>query len=301
MSRTRAARAANSADSSAGRPNSLTRVAPGAEKRSVICVPIAAFSVDASRCMAAIRVPIRRAGSTNTGSRTRASRVICQEMLSITASVSSRVTVLATTPDRVLLNARWAPITSLLSRLTSAPVRVRVKKATGMRCTWSKTAVRRSRISPSPSVADSLRVSSPSPASATAITAMSTASRVTALLSRPSTMAVTTRLARTGVATASSAVTTLSSRNRVSPRRCGRANAATRRRLARESGRRSCWAFIALCSDVQAVTSMSMVGTLGPQPNLRSTFWPDRYRTPARTGDVRTSCPLSAGGAIIGG
>ncbi len=43
MSRTRAARATNSRDSSAGRPNSLTSVAPGAENRSVICVPIAAL------------------------------------------------------------------------------------------------------------------------------------------------------------------------------------------------------------------------------------------------------------------
>ncbi len=272
MSRTRAARTANSADSSAGRPNSLTSVAPGAENRSVIWVPIAALRAEASRCIAAIRVPIRRAGSTNTGSSTSASRVICQEMLSITVRVSSRVTVLATTPDRVLLKARWAPITSLLRRLTRAPVLVRVKKATGIRCTWSKTAVRRSRISPSPRVAESRRVSSPSPASATAISAMSRASRVTVPLSRPFTMAVTTRLASTGVATASSAVTTLSRRKRMSPRRCGRANAATRRRPARESGRRSCWAVIALCSEVQAVTSMSMTRTVGPQVRSRSSF-----------------------------
>ncbi|CAM5674494.1 hypothetical protein SMICM304S_06483 [Streptomyces microflavus] len=39
--------------------------------------------------------------------------------------LSSRV-VLETTPESVLLNARCAPITSLLSRLTRAPVRVRV-------------------------------------------------------------------------------------------------------------------------------------------------------------------------------
>ena len=32
--------------------------------------------------------------------------------------------------------ADCAPITSLLSRLTSAPVRVRVKNATGIRWTW---------------------------------------------------------------------------------------------------------------------------------------------------------------------
>jgi hypothetical protein len=135
MSRTRAARAANWADSSSGRPNSLTRVAPGAENRSVIRVPMAAFSAAASRCIRAIRPPMRRAGSTNTGSSTRASRVICQDRVSMTASVSSSVTRLLTTPDRVEAKARWAPITSLLRRLTSAPVRVRVKNATGMRCT----------------------------------------------------------------------------------------------------------------------------------------------------------------------
>lgn len=135
MSRTRPARAANSADSSSGRPKSLMRVAPGAENRSVIRVPMAAFSCAASRCILAIRLPMRRAGTTNTGSSTRASSVICQDRVSMTARVSSRVTTLPTTPERVLLKARWAPITSLLSRLTSAPVRVRVKNATGMRCT----------------------------------------------------------------------------------------------------------------------------------------------------------------------
>ena len=45
------------------------------------------------------------------------------------------MTMLLTTPDSVSLKARWAPMTSLLSRLTSAPVRVRVKNAIGMRCT----------------------------------------------------------------------------------------------------------------------------------------------------------------------
>ena len=34
------------------------------------------------------------------------------------------------------MNACWAPITSVLSRLTSAPVWVRVKNATGIRWTW---------------------------------------------------------------------------------------------------------------------------------------------------------------------
>jgi hypothetical protein len=213
MSRTRLARAANSADSWSGRPNSLISVAPGAENRSVICEPMSALWSAASRCKAASRRPMSRAGTTNTGSSTSASSVTCQEMLSMTARVSVSVTRLPATPDSVSLNARWAPITSLLRRLTSAPVRVRVKNATGMRCTWSKTAVRSDRISPSPSVADSNRVTIPSPASAIAMSAISSASRTTVRVAAPSTMLSTTVPARTGVATPRTAPTTLNARN----------------------------------------------------------------------------------------
>ena len=52
--------------------------------------------------------------------------------------------MLETVPWSVDVNARWAPMTSLLSRLTSAPVWVRVKNASDWRCTWAKTRVRRS-------------------------------------------------------------------------------------------------------------------------------------------------------------
>ena len=142
---------------------------------------------------------------TKIGSSTSASSVICHDIPSITTSVSTSITRLLTTPDSVSLNARCAPITSLFSRQTSAPVRVRVKKAIGIRWTWSNTAVRRSRISPSPILADSQRVSRPSPASATAITAISTASRSTTLNALPPTIASTTRPASTGVATARTA------------------------------------------------------------------------------------------------
>ena len=83
----------------------------------------------------ASRVPIRRAGSTNTGSSTSASRVICQEIPIITARVSASVRRLPATSDRVSLKARCAPMTSLFNRLTSAPVRVRVKNAIGIRWT----------------------------------------------------------------------------------------------------------------------------------------------------------------------
>ena len=90
------------------------------------------------------RWPIRRAGSTNSGTRTSDSRVICQDSVSITPAVSTRPITLETTPDSVEVNACWAPMTSLFSRLTSAPVCVRVKKATGIRCTCSNTRLRRS-------------------------------------------------------------------------------------------------------------------------------------------------------------
>ena len=94
--------------------------------------------------MACSWVPIRRAGSTNTGSRISASAVICQDSVNITVAVKTRLTTLLTSPDSVEVNACWAPSTSEFSRLTSAPVWVRVKKASGIRCTWSNTAVRRS-------------------------------------------------------------------------------------------------------------------------------------------------------------
>ena len=123
---------------------------------------------------------MRRAGITNTGSRTSASRVIGHDSRSITARVSTRAMTLVTTPDSVQVNARWAPITSLLSRLTSAPVRVRVKNATGIRCTWPNTARRRSRMRPSPIFADCHRSAIiPKAAAATAITAMAIASVTT--------------------------------------------------------------------------------------------------------------------------
>ena len=73
----------------------------------------------------------------NTGSSTSDSAVICHESVSITAAVSTSWMTLLTTPDSVLVNARWAPSTSLFNRLTSAPVCVRVKNCNGMRCTWS--------------------------------------------------------------------------------------------------------------------------------------------------------------------
>ena len=85
--------------------------------------------------MSCSRAPIRRAGSTKTGSITNDSAVICHESVNITAAVNTRLTTLDTSPDSVEVNACCAPSTSLLRRETSAPVCVRVKNASGMRCT----------------------------------------------------------------------------------------------------------------------------------------------------------------------
>ena len=70
--------------------------------------------------------------------------MICQDSVNITPAVSTSPITLETTPDSVEVNACCAPITSLFSRLTSAPVWVRVKNASGIRCTCSNTRVRRS-------------------------------------------------------------------------------------------------------------------------------------------------------------
>jgi hypothetical protein len=119
--------------------------------------------------------------------------------------------------------ADWAPITSLLRRLTSAPVRVRVKNATGIRCTCAYTALRRSTIRPSPMREENHRDTRPVTASRTASAAMPPASPTTVAAAAetcpPATIALTTRPASTGVATPIPAPTTVSSRNASSQRR----------------------------------------------------------------------------------
>ena len=57
--------------------------------------------------------------------------------------VATRV-MMSETTEAAVLTAFWASSTSLVSRLISDPVWVRVKKATGIRCTWSYSFTRRS-------------------------------------------------------------------------------------------------------------------------------------------------------------
>ena len=79
MSRTLAARSANRSDSSLGRPNSLTSMAPATLNRSVIIVPMAASSCIPSRVSRWSLRPTIRAGSRKSGMRTSAMRLTCQD------------------------------------------------------------------------------------------------------------------------------------------------------------------------------------------------------------------------------
>ncbi len=78
----------------------------------------------------------------------------------------------------VPVTARWAPMTSLFIRLISDPVWVRVKNASGSRCTWSKSSTRRSKMMPSPMRDDHQRSKNDSAAVASAAATMIRASRV---------------------------------------------------------------------------------------------------------------------------
>ncbi len=74
----------------------------------------------------------------------------CQLSANMVMPTTTTLIELETVLDSVEVNARWAPITSLLSRDTRAPVWVRVKNASDIRCTWANTLVRRSKIRLSP-------------------------------------------------------------------------------------------------------------------------------------------------------
>src|SRR5699024_5329902 len=158
-----------------------------------------------------MRVPMDRAGKRNTGNNTKDTTVICHDVVSMTTSVTPKVTIFMTTVGSVRAIAVCAPITSLLSRETSAPVRARVKNAIGIFCTWLKTAVRKSKIVLSPSDADCQRDMTSNIASSSATPAISKASLTTTLTLDHETMASTTspdNIGETTVNTAPSADTT---------------------------------------------------------------------------------------------
>ncbi len=144
MSRTRAALPENSASSRPLRPNSITSSAPATLKRSFITEFIEALRFIDSRVMAWSRLPTRFAGRRNRGRTTSATSVIRQFSKNMADSVATRPITFEVTEPSVLVSACCAPTTSLFIRLTSAPVWVWVKNASGWRWTWSNRAVRRS-------------------------------------------------------------------------------------------------------------------------------------------------------------
>ena len=118
-------------------------------------------------------------------------------------------------------------------------MRVRRKNATGMVCTWSNTARRRSRISPSPIRDDHTRVTTAVTASATPIAAIAAANNTIVRTGPPATIRSTTRPASSGVATASTAPTIDVARKTRICLRLGRANTAIRRIFSRVNTPRS--------------------------------------------------------------
>ena len=149
-SRTRAAFVAKTASSSSRRPNSLSSIAPPTLKRSVMALPMSALPSICSRVSPASRLLTQREMRSRIGKSARHIKVTCQlRVIMVTPTTTTEIT-LATVLDSVDVNARCAPITSLLSRLTSAPVWVRVKNASDWRWTCANTCVRRSKIRPSP-------------------------------------------------------------------------------------------------------------------------------------------------------
>ena len=131
MSRTRPAACPKPAVSRSYLPKIFTSRAPATLNRSVMVWLMSALSTIDSREMSASLRPMNRAGSRNSGTSTSTSSVICHDRMIIAVAASTRVTALLTTCDRVVVKACWAPMTSVLSRETSEPVWVRVKKATG--------------------------------------------------------------------------------------------------------------------------------------------------------------------------
>ncbi len=117
-------------------------MAPPTLNRSVIRELMSALVSMASREMCASLRPISLAGMRNSGTSASASRVTCQDSASMVMITAVALTRLDTTDCRTEVIARWAPTTSVFSRLISEPVWVRVKNASGIFCTWVKTCVR---------------------------------------------------------------------------------------------------------------------------------------------------------------
>ena len=109
MSATRSVRRPSSDSARAGRPNSFTSVAPGAENRSVICVVIAALwsapRGRAARAASPYAAPARSINSVR--------RVICPQSVHHAKGEDERD---GGAHDTGQLKARCAPMTSLFSR-----------------------------------------------------------------------------------------------------------------------------------------------------------------------------------------
>ena len=150
MSRTCPARSENVSDSRRCLPKSFTTSAPPTLNRSAMVLFIDAFSCMLSRVRRCSFGPIRFAGMMKSGRMASVSRVSRHSSASMNVTVTTTDTTLENTVPSVLVTACCAPMTSLFMRDISEPVWVRVKKDSGWCCTWSNSAVRMSKMRPSP-------------------------------------------------------------------------------------------------------------------------------------------------------
>jgi hypothetical protein len=85
-------------------------------------VDISALTPNDSRVKLASFLPTHFVGQRKTGSRIRESAVISHESVSMAPMTKIRVKVLLKSPERVLVKACWAPITSEFNLDMSEPV-----------------------------------------------------------------------------------------------------------------------------------------------------------------------------------
>ncbi len=148
--------------------------------------------------------PTRRLIHTNTGSRSSETRVSRQSSASIATTEAITAVRLETSEVAVEVTVACMPPMSLAMRDCTSPVRVRVKKASGIRWSWAYTAVRRSCMTRWPTVVEIRVWSTPNTLVTTAVRIMPSASRLSSPV-RPSGIA-TSRISfsRNGEATPTS-------------------------------------------------------------------------------------------------
>ena len=229
----------NSADSRPGPAEQLDQGRPGAENRSAIRVLIAELWLAASRSSRASRVPTRRAGSTNTGSRTSAASVTCQEIPPSLQGQRERHQV----ADHTGQGVAERPLRA--DDVVVQPADQRTRVGTGEESDrhalhMVEHPVRSRRMSPSP-ISPTATARPPHPGLDQAAIRRSAPDPTTTPSAAPLTMRRSPGRPAPGSPPPAPSQAR-SQQERAQSAACGRANPLIRRKVAKDNGRRSCWA-----------------------------------------------------------